>query len=131
MRAAVIAITAISRQPKLQDRAIGGDRSRNGLRNESLLALAVLLLGGVLFSQPTVRTVFQNLVNGTLTLARGDVESSSEQIGEQAGEAENLGKSAKPLARTLSAETATDDLASSQSEPFITVTPEPENTQTY
>ena len=70
------------------------------LRNWGLLALALLLLGGVLFRQPAVRSALQDLTNGAIALtgqgtASQETDSGSEQT--EADQAENLENAQEPV----------------------------------
>ncbi|MEM8505342.1 MAG: caspase family protein [Cyanobacteria bacterium P01_D01_bin.1] len=58
----------------------GSDDAINGakLRNWGLLALAILLLGGVLFRQPAIRTAMQDLANRVIALTGGDAASDAD-----------------------------------------------------
>ena len=54
------------------------------LRNRGLLALAILLVGSVLFGQPTVQKSLQGLVNKTKALAERETDSGSKPAEELA-----------------------------------------------
>ncbi len=97
------------------------------LRNWGLLALALLLLGGVLFRQPAVRTALQGLASRAVALTGRDSDGSDTDSGSEqadAEQAENLVSTEEPAAGVESEETGAEaadaeTVAGSESEPSI------------
>ncbi len=86
------------------------------LRNWGLLALALLLLGGVLFRQPAVRSALQDLTNGATALIGQDADSDSDQTeADQAENPDNTGAPAVDAEETSAEETG----AVAESEPGL------------
>ncbi len=75
------------------------------LRNWGLLALALLLLGGVLFRQPAVRTALQDLTNKATALIGQDADSQDadgDPAQTEAAQTENLADTEEPAAGAAS-----------------------------